>query len=173
MTNLFIVAHVDDAEISCGGLIQKLIQKGEHVKVISLSKVYSGADLFYEFQASMETLKVDEYQTFNIETRRFNANQNYISDIIYEKALGYDNVVTHDCSDRHDDHRIVAEKVRRLFNGNIFTFMTPLNGNEDPNYFVEITGQQLEKKVSALACYKSQSHRSYMQPEFIRAQAIA
>jgi N-acetylglucosamine malate deacetylase 1 len=171
MTNLFIVAHVDDSEISCGGTIAKLVSKGEYVKVISLSKVYDGVDLSCEFGRSMNVL-MSEFQYYNVETRRFNSHQNYISDIIYEKIKGFDNVFTHDCSDRHDDHRVVAEKVRRLYNGNLFTFITPLNGNESPNYFVELNESHIEKKVAALECYKSQSHRNYMQSDFIHGQAI-
>jgi LmbE family N-acetylglucosaminyl deacetylase len=50
--------------------------------------------------------------------------------------------------------------------------MCPFNGELLPNYFVEISEQHLEKKIQALACYKSQSHRAYMDPEFIRSQAI-
>lgn len=170
MTNLFMVAHVDDAEISCAGLIQKLRSKCDHVKVISLSHVYSNISLLDEFIHSMNLLDA-EYRTYNVETRRFNANQNYISDIIYDMVKGYDNVYTHDCSDRHDDHRVVAEQVRRLYNGNLYTFITPLNGNECPNYFAELLEAQLENKIEALACYKSQAHRAYMNPDFIRAQA--
>lgn len=170
MTYLFIVSHVDDAEISCGGLIQKLLPK-HHVKVISLSHVYNGIDLLHEFTASMVTLGC-EFQSYNIETRRFTVSVNYINHIIYEKSMGYDFVITHDCSDRHDDHRTVAEQVRRVYNGNLLTFIAPHNGEEDPNYFVELTEAQLEKKIAALACYKSQANRPYMNPDFIRSWAI-
>lgn len=170
MTYLFVVSHVDDAEISCAGLISKLKTRGDHVKVISLSSVYGGVDLLDEFTASMTTLEV-EFQAYNIETRRFNANVNHINKLIYDKVKGYDFVITHDPLDRHDDHRILAEQVRRVYNGNLFTFIAPHNGNEDPNYFVELTEEQLEKKIAALACYKSQAHRPYMDPEFIRSWA--
>lgn len=171
MTNIFIVSHVDDAELSCGGTIQKLISNGEHVKVYSLSHVYSGQDLSSEFIKSMEILGVESFQYFNAETRRFNAHENRISDIIYEKIYGYNNVYTHSTLDRHPDHRIVGEQVRRMHNGNLFTFLCPWNGEEKPNYFVELTSEQLEKKINALWCYRSQAHRPYMSADFIRAQA--
>lgn len=169
MTYLFIVGHIDDAEISCAGLIQKLLPK-HHVKVISLSHVYNGVDLLDEFTSSMVTLGC-EFQSYNIETRRFSANVNHINHIIYEKTMGYDFVITHDCSDRHDDHRTVAEQVRRVYNGNLLTFIAPHNGEEQANYFVELSEEQLETKIRALACYKSQKHRAYMDNEFIRSWA--
>lgn len=171
MTNLFIGSHYDDVELSCGGLIQKLILKGDHVSVFSLSHVYNNVDLSSEFIASMETLGVELFRYHNIETRCFNANQNHICDLIYEKTLGYDRVFTHDCSDRHDDHRVVAEKVRRVHNASLFTFIAPWNGVEKSNYFVELSEQQLEKKIEALRCYKSQAHRAYMDEDFIRSWA--
>jgi LmbE family N-acetylglucosaminyl deacetylase len=59
----------------------------------------------------------------------------------------------------------------RVWKKSIFTYLAPWNGNENPNYFVEITQQQLERKIEALACYRSQAHRPYMNADFIRAQA--
>jgi LmbE family N-acetylglucosaminyl deacetylase len=172
MTHLFIVSHVDDAELSCGGVIQKLNLKGEHVKVYSLSYIYNTQDLSGEFIDSMECLGVKSFQYFNAETRRFNVHQNRINEVIYEKTRLYDNIYTHSLNDRHPDHRIVAEQVRRVHNGNLFTFLCPWNGQHDENKFVEISEQQLEKKIEALRCYKSQSHRAYMSEDFIRSQAI-
>lgn len=169
MTYLFIVAHVDDAEVSCAGFIQKLLPR-HHVKVISLSHVYDGIDLMDEFTTSMTTLGV-EFQAYNTETRRFNAHINHINKIIYDKTRGYNFVITHDCKDRHDDHRIVAEQVRRVYNGNLLTFGGPWNMDENSAYFVSLTENQVEKKIEALSCYKSQSHRPYMNPDFIRGWA--
>lgn len=171
MTHLFIVGHIDDAELSCAGTMQRLIKKGEHVKVYSLSYEYEGQDLSSEFINSMELLGVESFQYFNAETRRFNAHENRIADIIYEKGRGYDNIYTHSLSDRHPDHRIVSQQVRRMHNGSLFTFLCPWNGDEQSNYFIELTEEQIEKKIQALGCYKSQAHRSYMDPDFIRSWA--
>lgn len=170
MTHLFIVSHVDDAEISCGGTIAKLKSKGEYVNVISLSHTYDGYDLSNEFVDSMDFLQAERY-AYNVATRRFNSNENYICDIVYEKVRGYDFVYTHDTADRHDDHRIVAEKVRRVYSGSLFTFIAPHNGQIEETYFVELSEEQLNKKIEALACYKSQANRPYMDPEFIRSWA--
>lgn len=175
MNYLFIGAHVDDSELSCAGLIQTLLSSGEHVNVISMSHIYSNGmcniDLSNEFVESMAVLGVTDRYCYNVETRRFNANQNDISDIIYEKTRGYDRVITHDISDRHPDHRTVAEQIRRIYNGSTITFITPWNGNENPNHFIEISSEQLEKKIEAIGCYVSQNHRAYTDPDFIRSWA--
>jgi LmbE family N-acetylglucosaminyl deacetylase len=171
MTHLFIFSHIDDCELSCAGLITKLVSKGEHVKVISMSHKYNGSDLKDEFVKSMDVLMVRDRQLFGMETRRFNAFENVISDIVYEKVQGYDYVYTHDVSDRHPDHSILARQVKRLYNGSLITSIFPWNGTEDPNYFVEISEAQLENKIQALKCYKSQSRRPYMDEEFIRSWA--
>lgn len=172
MTHLFIVAHLDDAELSCGGLIAKLISNGDHVKVVSLSHKYNGVDLSDEFERSMEELGVRSLRWCGAETRRFNAFENYIADVVYEQTYKFDYVYTHDYTDRHTDHHTVAKQVKRIYNGNLYTFLCPWNGAEVSNYFVELSEEHLKKKIKALACYESQSHRSYMQPDFIRAQAV-
>lgn len=171
MTHLFIFSHVDDCELSCGGLITKLVSKGEHVKVIAMSHKYEGVDLKNEFMKSMDVLMVRDRQLFGIEARRFNAFENSVADIVYERVQGYDYVYTHDTSDRHTDHSVLATQVKRIYSGSLITSVFPWNGNEDPNYFVEISEAQLENKIAALKCYKSQSHRPYMDEEFIRSWA--
>jgi len=172
MKYLFLVAHVDDAEISCGGLIAKLVEGGHFIHVMSLTDVYSDITLYDEFEASMRLLEVDIYQTESFKTRQLNKHPNDIADLARYWTSGFDYVFTHSAEDRHDDHRTVAEQVRRVVNGNLVTFMTPCNGNEDSNYFVELNDEQLEKKIEAIGCYRSQINRPYMQPDFIRAQAI-
>jgi len=133
---LFIASHVDDTELSCGGLIAKL--KGD-CRVLSLSHVYGKGDLSGEFTRSMQTLGVKDFMYRGAITRRFYDYQAYITDTIYEATRGVDTVYTHDVTDRHIDHRIVAEAVKRVFNGNLFTFIQPWNGVEQSNYFHELT----------------------------------
>lgn len=163
---------MDDTEISCGGLIAKLVERGNFVHVLSLTDTYNDINLYDEFEASMKILDVDVYQTDYFKTRRLNQSPNEIADLARYWTSGFDYVFTHSENDRHSDHKTVAEQVKRVVNGNLITFMTPCNGNEDSNYFVELNEQQLEKKLEAVACYRSQVHRPYMQPDFIRAKAI-
>lgn len=94
-----------------------------------------------------------------------------LSDFFYRIRNLYDTVFTHSINDRHPLHRMVGEESLRVFNQSLLTYIGPWNGSEDANYFVELTEQQLEKKIQAMACYKSQAHRPYMCPDFIRSWA--
>lgn len=94
-----------------------------------------------------------------------------VADLLYGLRNNYDIVFTHSIHDRHPLHKMIGEQSLRVFNQSLLTYIGPWNGNEDPNYFVELSEEQLEKKIAALACYKSQAHRPYMDPEFIRSWA--
>lgn len=171
MKYLFIVAHVDDAELAAGGVIASLT-KMHTIKVISLSHVYNNVDLFNEFMTSMDSFDV-QFFAYDFFVRRFSEQQTYICEAIHKEIMNFapDVVFTHSATDRHTDHKITGELVARVFSGNLLTFLSPWNGNEDPNYFIEIKEDHLQRKLHALKCYKSQSHRLYMNEEFIRAQA--
>lgn len=164
MNILYIGSHVDDCELSCGGTIQKL--GGD---VIPLS--YCGdPKLNREFIDSMDVLRSNGY-AHQFTVREMMQERSQIAKHLMACQM-YDTVFTHDVRDVHDDHRVVAEESLRIFKRqNIFTYIAPWNGSEDPSYFIEITEAQLETKILALACYKSQAHRPYMNPDFIRAQA--
>lgn len=164
MKYLFIGAHCDDSEMSCGGVMQKF--PGD---VIPLS--YCGVEeIAKEFQESMKVLGLNGY-AHQFTVREMMSERSQIAKHLMACQM-YDTIFTHDINDVHDDHRVVAEECLRIFKRqNIFTYLSPWNGNEDPNYFVELSEQQLEKKIKALACYKSQAHRKYMDPDFIRAWA--
>lgn len=151
MKILFISAHVDDIELACGGAIQKYLSEFHIVKCVTLSHKYGGVDLTEESEDAMRTIGIDNARWCGAETRRFNAHENYIADTCYEQTRGFDVVFTHDIEDRHPDHAIVARQVRRVFNGNLFTFIAPWNGEESAKYHIEITEQQLETKIKALS----------------------
>lgn len=169
---LFLVAHVDDAEISCGGTIAKLIEQGHFIHVISFTERYAGESLYNEFEASMKTLGVEFYQTYDFKTRELHKSIVEIADLARYWSSEFDFVFTHTPTDRHIDHRTVAEQVIRVVNGSLLTFINPYNGDGDSNFFMEISKEHLEKKMQSIACYKSQEDRLYILPRFTNANAI-
>lgn len=168
---LFIGAHLDDVELSCGGLIAKMVQENHFVHVASMTEEYGGINLYEEFHASMGVLGVEYFQTYNYEVRTLSRKRNELCELITYWADEMDYVVTHSSLCKHPDHRAVGEESKRVIKGSFITYLQPWNGNENPNYFIELSEEQLEKKIAALACYKSQAHRSYMDPDFIRSWA--
>jgi LmbE family N-acetylglucosaminyl deacetylase len=169
MKYLFIGAHADE-ELCFAGTMAKMSEQGHETTYIAQSWCGSG-ELLAEFLESVKILNVSKVWPGDRQVRHFRTNRARIADYFSQLNSGYDYVFTHSTVDRHPDHRTVAEESKRVFTGNLITYIGPWNGNEDPNYFIEISEQQLEKKIHALSCYKSQSHRAYMNVEFIRAQA--
>lgn len=168
MKYLFIGAHTDE-EICFAGTMAKLAEEGHHVQFLPMS--WCGVeDLKDECLASSKILGIHLWVN-NFIVREFHKDANLVADYFYG-LKEYDFIFTHSKNDIHPDHRTIGEESKRIFSQNLITYIGPWNGNENPNYFVEISGAQLEKKLHALACYKSQTHRPYMNPDFIRAQAI-
>lgn len=169
MKYLFLSAHCDDSELSCGGTMLKLASEGHHVHYVSMT--YCGnKQLTIECQKAANILKVELFIN-DFTVRSFTDNRQQIADYFY-RLKEFDFVFTHSCSDKHPDHRTIAEESLRIFKCNLITYLAPWNGTENSNYYVGISEEQLEKKIHALSCYKSQDHRSYMRPEFIRSQAV-
>lgn len=168
MKYLFIGAHTDE-ELCFAGTMYKFIEQGHEVDYLALSWCDEDS-LLYECQQSADILKVRvSIEKFNV--RRFSEQREGISKLLYNHNY-YDVITTHSIIDIHPDHRTTGEESLRVFKGNLLTYTGPWNGKEDANYFVELSQKHLEMKMQALACYKSQSHRAYMNPEFIRSWAI-
>lgn len=165
MKALFIASHCDDELCFAGAILNT-------INPTCLFLSYCDSDqLKEENKEAMDVLGVKEpnYMIGSMEVRRFKQGQ--MNDFLYEIRDNYDTVFTHSINDRHPDHSMVGRESLRIFNCNILTYIGPWNGEDNSNYFIELTEEQLEKKIHALACYKSQVNRLYMNPEFIRAQA--
>jgi LmbE family N-acetylglucosaminyl deacetylase len=172
MRYLFLSSHTDDSEVCAGGTMAKLIDRGCDVTHIAAS--YCGNDLLPpEFARANRVLGVSKYYTHNHEVRKFNTTERgAISNLVLACRDHYDFVFTNSVSDRHPDHRTIGEESLRIFNCNLVTFIGSWNGNEDPNYFIELSQEQLDRKIAALSCYKSQAHRPYMDKDFIKSWAV-
>lgn len=170
---LYIGAHTDDIELACGGTIAK-----SHDEIHCL--IFSVCDnplLHTEFRNTFLSLGIKEQNTrvLNYNFREFYWQQSHILNILLEmrRAILPIKVFSHSINCVHQDHKIVAQESLRAFkNDNLFTYTHPWNGNGDENHFVELSEEHLNSKIKALANYKSQEHRSYFNPEFIRAQAV-
>lgn len=172
MKYLFIGAHVDDVELSCGGMIAVLKQSGNYVHVVSLSGVYNGECLRNEWMESMKILGVDEYTIHDFTVRNFYTQRQQILDYLIT-FKNYDTIVTHSTYDQHQDHSVVAmESIRAFKNNNLLAYTGEWNGNPPLNYFFTLDQHHIEKKIEALKCYQSQKDKPYMAPSFVWANAM-
>ncbi|MEY3400676.1 MAG: hypothetical protein RLZZ86_279 [Cyanobacteriota bacterium] len=170
---LFIGAHTDDVELSCGGTIHKLIQAGHDVRVYVFSYV-NDMTLLLEHQRSMLELGVDNYILNTYDTRTMSYyRQSLLSDLcVYRSSFQPDIIFTHDPADIHQDHSVVGQETLRAFKyTNILSYMHPWNGSFNPNYFVSLSKGNVDAKINACKQYDSQSHRAYMSEDMIKVNS--
>lgn len=178
MTVLFIGAHMDDIELSCGGTINRLINEGVNVVYIGLSPCHNPIKLEVEcFHATAKLgIKRKNVKTFALPVRDFVNHRQDIADIVIRAIKEYSPkaIVTHHLNDRHPDHRTTAEAVIRVANCTVFSFCAPHNRIDyNENVIVRLNWENIDAKIKSLACYKSQSEREYVDSGFIMSWALA
>jgi N-acetylglucosamine malate deacetylase 1 len=176
----FIGAHPDDIEIGSGALIAHIVGQTE-VLTITLSdnqKNPALKNVVEEQQRSMTSLGVKEKNIIvgHFETRRFPHFRQEILEYLIDFNQEYqpDIVFTHTRADIHQDHATVTEEVLRAFRGTTVLGFDVLRSSYGffPNFLVEVTEQDLEKKIRALAEYKTYANKYYFDPSITRATLI-
>lgn len=170
MNYLFIGAHTDDIELSCGGFVHKLISQGHDVRCYTFSYC-NKIRLLHEYALSMDVLGVNNYIVNTYDNRTISYyRQKVLDDLLqYKEHYQPDVVVTHSKYDLHQDHQVIGEESLRAFKfTTILSYLSPWNGNHDVNYFVPLNRSNVDKKIEALSKYESQRHRTYMDEDVIR-----
>jgi LmbE family N-acetylglucosaminyl deacetylase len=183
-TILILAPHTDDAELGCGGTISRLIEEGNTVYCAAFSACkHSVIEGFPEDVLETEVkqassalgISPDHLFLFEYAVRTFNYHRQEILDDILNlrNKIKPDVVFVPSVNDIHQDHYTIAQEAVRAFKfstllcyellWNNFEFKTTL--------FYSLEQKHVEAKIRALACYKSQEHRPYMQPDFIQSLA--
>jgi len=180
---LLIVAHPDDEVLGCGGLIAKLINQGEQVRVVfvaegtscryeSMSKQVQ-EEINFRNQCGIKALKslgISSYKFYNLPCGRLDKEPIIeIAKIIEKEISDYKptTVLTHSSNDVNNDHKIiyravvqatrpVGKIVKNLLSFEILS-STEWNYIEvfKPNIFVDITST-INAKINAMHCYSSE-----------------
>jgi N-acetylglucosamine malate deacetylase 1 len=176
----FIGAHPDDIEIGSGALIAHIAGQTE-VLCITLSdnqKNPALKNVVDELHRSMTILGVQEKNIIvgQFETRRFPHFRQEILEYLIEFNHEYqpEIVFTHTRADIHQDHATVTEEVLRAFRGTTVLGFDVLRSTYGffPNFLVEVTEQDLDTKIRALAEYKTYANKYYFDPAITRATVI-
>ena len=176
----FIGAHPDDIEIGSGALMAHIAGQTE-VLCITLSdnqKNPALKNVVEEQYRSMAILGVQEKNIIvgQFETRRFPHFRQEILEYLIEFNHEYqpEIVFTHTRADIHQDHATVTDEVLRAFRGTTVLGFDVLRSSYGffPNFLVEVTEQDLEKKIRALAEYKTYANKYYFDPSITRATLI-
>jgi LmbE family N-acetylglucosaminyl deacetylase len=182
--NILILApHTDDGELGCGASVSKYVSQGKQVTYIAFSTCAGSlpaglpADtLVTECRAAMQVLGIQQVRFFDFEVRHMPAHRQQILEelVKIQKEIQPQTVFLPAQHDVHQDHQVIfSEGMRAFKHCNVLGYELPWNNTRfQPNYFEDITAEQLKVKHEALHAYKSQQHKNYMRDEFIRSLAV-
>lgn len=180
---LIISPHTDDGELGCGGSIIKFIEEGYDVEYVALSccekSVPAGCSsdiLKKEVKKATKVLGIAKPILFDFEVREFPRLRQEILDILIKlrDQIQPDIVFTPSRYDTHQDHKTTVEETMRAFKKcTLLGYEQPWNNiTFNTLAFIPLKGSHVQKKIDALACYKTQKNRTYLKPDFIRGLAL-
>lgn len=185
---LVVAAHPDDEVLGCGGLVAKLTNEGQKVRIVFIAEGSScrfdkpwPAKVEDEIEhrklcgiEAMKKLKVSEYHFYNLPCGRLDEVPIIqIAKIVENEINNFEpeTILTHSRNDVHNDHKLVFQATLQATRpvGKIVTNLLSfeiLSSSEwnyskpfKPNLFVDIT-ETFIQKISAMRCYTTE------QPEF-------
>lgn len=182
---LVLAPHTDDGELGAGGTIAFLLEKKVNVYYVTFSTAAEsvpegmpGDILKTEVRDATKSLGIPESNLliYDYKVRKLNySRQEILEDLISLRGrASFDLVLMPSLNDIHQDHLTVSQEGLRAFKGTTILGYELIWNNLTFNTtcFVRLEERHLLAKTEALACYRSQSHRDYMSPDFIRAHAM-
>lgn len=184
MSYLIVVAHPDDEVLGAGGTIYKIAQSGREVNLCILSGKAqarmlkpSDSELEFDLHQCCKELGVQKIFMGNFPNIKLNTVPHLELVQFIEKAILETNaqtVITHHPSDVNDDHvqtSLACQAAIRLFQRRSevvpiseLWYMEVLSSTEwginssklpyNPNVYIEIGKEGLEKKIKALSMYR-------------------
>ena len=177
---LVIMAHPDDAELSCSGTILSSISNGMSVGIIDLTKGELGTRgnekiRLKEANDSAKVLGVKFRDNLGLRDGFFDSNEKSVLLLIEKIRLHTPNIIiTNAKTDRHPDHENASKLVKKAsFLSGLIKIKTKINNkNQDlfrpniilyciqnnyinPDFIVDIS-KYFDKKIESIKCFKSQ-----------------
>ena len=177
---LFVGAHPDDIELGCGALIANVVDRAEVLCLTLSDKQENPAltSLVDEHYRAMKVLGVSEESVLveDFETRNFARDRQQILEYLYELNRSHrpELVFVHSSADIHQDHGVVTQEALRAFRGTSVLGFDVIRSSYGffPNFLAEVQPEDVERKLDALAEYKTYADKYYFDPELIRATLV-
>ena len=167
---LVLSPHTDDAELACGGTLDKFRKKNSSLHFIAFSWCES-EKLKEEVKASTKILGIERIEILDFPRRNFFLKRQEILDLLYNLNLreDYDLILTPSTRDLHQDHQVICQEVLRAFKtSSIWGYEMPWNNIIfQTNCFVQLSRENVEQKIKALKCYDTQKERAYFHEDFL------
>ena len=177
---LFLGAHPDDIELGCGALLHHIVKQTD-VLCVTLSDNQKNPDLQNvksEHFASMAVLGVPrEKIVFGpFTTRVFPDSRQEILEyfLSLRRDFNPDLIFVHSKQDVHQDHLTMTDESLRAFRGITVLGFDVVRSSYGffPHFLVEVTEEDMDKKIEALACYETYRDRYYFNRELTRSIMI-
>ena len=174
---LFLGAHPDDIELGCGALLHHIVKQTEFL-CVTLSDNQKNPDLKSlkeEHYQAMEVLGVpqDKVVFGPFTTRVFpDARQEILEYFLkLRREFGPDLIFVHSKQDIHQDHLTMTDEALRAFRGITVLGFDVVRSSYGffPHFLVEVTEEDVNKKIEALACYETYRDRYYFNSELTRS----
>lgn len=180
---LVLAPHIDDAEFGCGGTISRLIDEGSTVHYLAFSDCKDSIPehqpkdiLRNELLESVSKLNISSFEILDFPVREFGAHRQEILQklIDIKQSLKPNLILTPSRSDIHQDHQVVTNECIRAFKHcTILGYELPWNClTLSSDTIIVLRDQDLQNKIDAIHCYKSQAHRIYHDEQYIKALAM-
>ncbi|HSB00655.1 MAG TPA: PIG-L deacetylase family protein [Anaerolineales bacterium] len=174
---LFLGAHPDDIELGCGALIHHIVKQTE-ILCVTLSDNQKNPALknvkAEQYQA-MEVLGVPEKKMLfgPFTTRVFpDARQEILEYFLQlRREFNPDLIFVHSKQDVHQDHLTMTDEALRAFRGITVLGFDVVRSSYGffPHFLVEITEEDVNKKIEALSKYETYRDRYYFNSELTRS----
>ena len=177
---LFLGAHPDDIELGCGALLAN-ISKRVDIFAVTLSNNQKNPALekvVDEHYRSMEILGVGPEQVVlgPFETRNFPRDRQEILEFLFDLNRKHhpDMVFVHTSADIHQDHSVTTMEALRAFRGTTVLGFDVMRSSYGffPHFLIEVTQEDVEKKVEALSAYETYKDKYYFSPGIIRSTSV-
>ena len=174
---LFLGAHPDDIELGCGALLHR-VAKQTDVLCVTLSDNQKNPDLQNvknEHFESMAVLGVPQEKIVlgPFTTRIFHDSRQEILEYFLKLRRDFqpDLIFTHSKQDVHQDHNTMTDEALRAFRGITVLGFDVVRSSYGffPSFLVEVTEENVNKKVEALSEYETYKDRYYFNSELTRS----
>lgn len=174
---LFLGAHPDDIELGCGALIHHI--KGmSDLLCVTLSDNQKNPDLKNvkdEHLRSMAVLGVPKEKVLfgPFTTRIFHDSRQEILEYFLKlrKDFQPDIIFVHSKQDVHQDHNTMTDEALRAFRGISVLGFDVVRSSYGffPHFLVEVTEEDVNKKIEALSQYETYRDKYYFNNELTRS----
>jgi LmbE family N-acetylglucosaminyl deacetylase len=174
---LFLGAHPDDIELGCGALLHHIVRHTD-VLCVTLSDNQKNPDLQKvkgEHYESMAVLGVPGERIIlgPFTTRVFPESRQDILEYFLKlrREFAPDLIFVHSKQDVHQDHLTMTDEALRAFRGITVLGFDVVRSSYGffPHFLVEVTEEDVNKKIEALSKYETYRDRYYFNSELTRS----